>query len=271
MKSLNWIFLTILVFFSSLVEADELNSVMVTTKDSHKEVNFAQFKPVTLKMTNHHPQFKKDGEVDYQGYLLKDLLKIYNLKPEQNIVFIGTTGEYSVELKAEEIANDVMIATHKKGKRLQANEHGNQIIYGPNSIQQFPQLKERLFWLWWVKNILVDSTYQNDFSDHQEKVIELHSLMNYPDTDGISWRGTLSPQKVLSGKILNTTKAKMIKAKLINDSIIEIPVKNNFSYFLTLREPLKAGGETLYVVEIKNNKVTNHISHIFYIKKIELN
>lgn len=270
MKSLNWIFTTL--FLSSLVSASELNSVIVSTKDSHNEVSFEQFKPMTLKTLNHHPQFIKQGETEYQGYLLKDLLKNYKLKPEQSIVLTGTTGEYSIELKAAEIlGDDVIVATHKKGKRLETSENGNQIIYGANTIQKFPHLKVRLFWLWWVKNILVDTTYQNDFSAHPEQIVELPSTIAFPQTDGVSSAGNIAAPKTLSGKILNTAKAKNIKIELINNSIVEVPVKNNFSYFLTQREPLKTGGETLYVVEIKNNKVTNHISHIFYIKKIELN
>lgn len=259
-------------FFALIALADEPNSVIISTSDSHQEINFSSLKPVTLKTINHHPQFQKQGEVEYQGYKLQDILKGNSLKPDQSIVLLGTTGEFSVELKANEVLNeDVILATHKNGQRILAKDQGNQIIYGVKAIQKFPHLKQRSYWLWWVRNIVIDRAYKNDFNDHQESMVQLESTIDFPQPDGISSMKSFVPVKILSGKILVTGKAKILKAQLINKSIIEVPIKNNFSYFLTPTNSLKAGGETLYVVEIKNNKVTNLISHIFYIQKIDLN
>lgn len=263
------------LFFASFLAfasmADEPNTLIISTKDAHKEIDFSKLKTVSLKTVNLHPQFIKLGEVEYQGYSFKDLLKNYSLKPQQPVVLLGTTGEFSLELKAEEIlGDDVILATHKNGQRISAKDQGNQIIYGTKTVQKYPHLKERLYWLWWVRNIVLDNTYQNDFNEHKAALVQLSSTIPFPQPDGISSLSASAPVKNLSGKILDVSKTKNLKVHLINNSVMEIPVKKNFSYFLSNAESLKSGGETLHIVEIKNGKVTNLISHMFYIKKIEL-
>lgn len=251
--------------------SDEPNSVILSTKDFHQEIDFSTMKPVILKTINHHPQFKTKGEIEYQGYKFQDILKTNPLRPQQPVMLLATTGEFSLELKAEEIlGDDVILATHMNGQRIDAKEHGNQIIYGPKAIAKYPHLKERLYWIWWVRNIVIDTVYHNDYSSHPETSLTLTSEIPFPQPDGASSIGPKIPTKALTGKILNTKKSKMLKIHLVNNNILEVPVKNNFSYFLAVTPTLNTGGEVLHVLEIKNNKVINLISHIFYIKKLEV-
>lgn len=256
---------------SIIVSAEEPNNIILVTKDKYQTVEFTNLKPTTLKTINHHPSFIKEGIIDYQGYLFKDLFKNYKIKPDQAVLLIATTGQFVLELKASELLNDdVIVATIKNGKRIETKDFGNQIIYGSQTIEKNPVLKNRHYWLWWVRSVIIDDSYKNDFENHKIALTNLESQFPFPKPDGESTVKQINPLKNKVGKILDTKKASTIKITLINDSTLEIPVKTSFTYFLTNSKELKAGGETLHVVEVKNNKITNIVASHFYIKQLTI-
>lgn len=252
-------------------QAAEPENIILMTKDIYKSVEFSSIKPTTLKTVNHHPNFAKAGPIEYQGYLFRDLLKEQKIKPEQPILLVATTGQFVLELKAQELlSDDVILATHKNGQRIDTKDFGNQIIYGAKILEKNPELKSRHHWLWWVRSLIIDNAYKNDFDSHKIPMTKLNSTIPFPQPDGESSIKKISSVKMKEGKILDTIKAKEIKMTLINDSILEIPTKSSFSYFLTNSNELMAGGETLYVVEIKNNKISNIVASHFYLKSLEI-
>lgn len=249
------------------VMAQEPESVFVVSNGKMIEINFKKLKRVEISTTNYHPKFIGLGEIKYSGYLVKDILANVNLKPSDYITIVGKTGQFSIELSANELlAPNNIIATHVNGIKVKTENKGLQIIYSKEAVSLFPNLKKRQYWCWWVRSIITDDKFTPTMSVVKANKT-LESKLPWPVPNGISSREEVSEVKLRAGKILKFNKAKI---NLLNGASIDLIRDQKTQFFLTDSLGSKSGAFGLHQVVEVDGKVHAFVASHYYVKNIEV-
>lgn len=228
--------------------AIEPEKILVVQNGKVQTIEFKNLKRVELETVNHHPKFVGLGKIKYSGFLVRDILK--NVNPESTITILGNTGQFSVELKAKELlAGNSIIATAP------VSENGTQIIYDEVALAEYPHLKQRSYWCWWVRSFITDNKIKVAAKGEKK---ELHSSLPWPKPYGIS---LTEATKKKSGVILPTFKR--LQVELLNGNSKEIEHDGKSKFFLTKENSLHQ------LIENKG-QVQTFLSNLYYVKSIKV-
>jgi hypothetical protein len=254
------------LLFAIKVLANEPDGIIIVSNGKINQIPFKDLKKIELTTANHHPKIRPLGELKYSGYLIKDILSKAKLKPDDFITIVGKTGQFSVEISAKELlSSNNIIATDINGVPVKTEENGLQIIYSPETIEKFPHLKERQYWCWWVRSLILDEKFVPQVKV-RKAATSLESQLPWPVPYGISSRGIAQEVKVRTGSLLNFKK---IKVEFLNGNSQEIIADEKSKYFLTNPIGNKLGAYGLHQVIEKDGKVQTIVSNLYYIKRLE--
>lgn len=213
-----------------------------------------------LDAINHHPNFKDEGVVRYEGVKVDDLVGPGNKNEE--LYFVDKSALYMVGLRREEVSENSLLAITKNGKKLSDAEFGTQLIYSPATLEKHPNLAHRNFWLWWTKAIIVGSrAYPFDLGDiaSLESSAPFVARTNFPKLYG---RATFADFPTVTQKNLRRIRTQE-KSEIIISQItgqkVSLAVKNGLTYLIDDPEQptysMLSGGITLYAVDARGKNI----------------
>ena len=242
--------------------ATEPNQIFVSQKGIVRTVDFYKLHPITIKAINYHPNFEKEGETEYKGYKVKDILRTFS--PNKSITIIGKTGQFSVEISTNElIDNDNIIAFEKNGRSLIDDPNGLQIIYSQDAIKRYPHLKQRQYWCWWVRTLILDNDDNRILRGPRTR---LKSEFPWPVPYGIS-TSKIQAQYEREGVLLN--KPKKVNIFHLNGNAQTLDVENK-NVFLTKAPTSKEGAHTLHIIDLKDGKIEKFHLNLYYLRSVEV-
>ncbi|MCB9092181.1 MAG: hypothetical protein H6621_00335 [Halobacteriovoraceae bacterium] len=254
--------------FSLVAHGNEPGSLLVVFNGQIKEVSFSKLTQVEISAINYHPKFKEQGETKYKGYLIKDILKNIAISPDQYVTVVGKTGQFSIELKISELmANNNLIATHINGKEVATEDNGLQIIYDTETIARYPHLKQRQFWCWWVRSIILDEKYSPNIKANDKKEV-LKADFPWPIPYGISSGPIKNSPEERKGILVE--KFSSIELELLNGNHYRLKNDGKTKYFLADKISNKMGAASLHQVITNQNKVDSIVSNYFYVKSLKV-
>lgn len=261
-----------LIFFSlisfSAFATNEPEKIIVVNNGVSLEIQFSGLKKVELETINYHVNFVNLGKIKYSGYRIRDILKGLKLSPEQSVVILGKTGQFSVELKAKELLEgDSIIATHMNGAVVQTEGNGLQIIYDEKAITKFPHLKERQHWCWWVRSLLIGDKIKANIQGQDKAKSKLVFDSEWPKPYGISTKGEVISPKEREGHFLD--RFKTLKITQLNGNSSEVPYNEKIKFFVAQGINNKLGATSLHQLTMKDDKVENFVNNLYYIKSVE--
>lgn len=248
---------------------DGPEKIILSHQGKIKEVLFSDLKKVEVFTENYHPNFVGLGKIKYKGHRVSDILKELSLRPDEYVTIVGKTAQFSVELKFEELnQKGNIIATEMNGKLLNDNENGYQIIYSEDAIKKFPHLKQRQFWCWWVRAILLDDGVTPTFTSMSKEVVKLKSSLPWPVPYGITSRGELKSFQEREGYWIDNRKELLVH--LLNGHLKTIPADNKTKVFLAKSIGSKEGSYSIHQIIEDKGSVHNFVANIFYVKSVEV-
>lgn len=244
----------------------EPEALFIVSQGKVNQIKFSDLKQVEITTINHHPKMKPLGAIKYTGYLVKDILSQVKLRPSDYVTLVGKTGQFSIEISVDELlAPNNIIATHINGVPMKTEENGLQVIYSQEAIEKYPRLKERQYWLWWVRIFITDEKFIPEV-----KAIKAHAILKsqlpWPVPYGISSKGQLKETNARSGRLLEFNK---LKVDLLNGVTVEVSSDSKTKYFLTDPVGNKSGAYGLHQVLEKDGKVQTIVSNLYYVKRVE--
>lgn len=247
----------------------EPSHLYVIANGKMTELPFSKLKRVDLETINYHPKFVELGKIKYSGYRIRDILKAYTLPKNKPITIVGRTGQFSIELKAQElIEGDSIIATHADGKPVQTEGNGLQIIYDDKTVNKYPHLKQRQFWCWWVRSFILDDKFRPTLNRRLDFKNVLKSDFPWPKPYGISSVGDEPILKERSGLLIPSYKK--AKIELLNGNKIEIDAQAGTKLFLAAPTSNQNGGHALHLVIEKDGQVSTIVANHYFLKSLEV-
>ncbi len=247
----------------------EPEKLFVVSGGKVREIHFRNFKPVEITTTNHHPKFVDKGKIKFKGFLVRDILSSLKIGENQAITLVGRTGQFAIEITGKELlGGDNIIATHIDGKSVDTTENGLQIIYDEKTIAKFPHLKQRNYWLWWVRSFILDNKF------HPKANVSLHfndtlkSEFPWPSPYGRSSLGEsqASPKR----KWTKISAFKKVNVETLNGNKFEINPIAGTQLVLGNSGSNPAGAYSLHQLIEKNGSVGNFVDNIYFIKSLEV-
>lgn len=231
-------------------------------------MSLASLKRSELTTTNYHPNYFARGPQRYSGYRFKDVLSRFKLDPNQPITIVGKTGQFSVELKAGELmGDDILLASHLNGVAIKTAENGLQIVYGEKTLAKYPHLKQRQFWCWWIRSLLLDGKSKPALAVKADAAAIYKSPLPWPTPYGISSFGTGSSELSRRGRALFAPKG--VRVSLLNGAEIEIVPQPGNKLILTAAPNQKAGGFSLHEVQENAGRVGAFLSNVYYVQSVK--
>jgi len=230
---------------------------------------FAKLEKVDLETINYHPKFVENGKIKYSGYRIRDILKAYRLPKDNPITIVGRTGQFSIELKTQELLEgDSIIATHANGKPVQSEGNGLQIIYDDKTVIKYPHLKQRQFWCWWVRSFILDNKFRPTLNKPLEFKNTLKSELPWPRPYGISSVGDRPILKERKGILIPSYKNARIE--LLNGNKLEIDGQAGTKLFLADTTSNQNGGHVLHQVIEKDGQINTILANHYFLKSLEV-
>jgi len=260
----------ILFLFSNLSWAiPEPEKIFIVVNGKVEEIHFSKLKRSEITATNYHPNFVDKGKITYSGYLIKDVLKGFQIGKDQPITIIGKTGQFSIELLASELlSGQNLIATHVNGEPVKTEENGLQIIYDDKTTSKYPHLKQRQFWCWWIRSFVLDEKFKPSIKLVKKTEQTFKTELPWPTPYGISSKSQHGITKERSGSLLGNFKK--ISVELLNGHRQEILPDGKSKYLFARPINNKAGAYSLHQLIEKDGKIETIVSNLYYIKSLEV-
>jgi len=246
----------------------EPQELFVISNGKVQKIDFSKLKTVEVLAVNHHPNFIKNGKSKYKGFLIKDILSSFKLKDNQAVTIVGKTGQFSIEVRMEELLEGQnLIATHVNGHEVQTGDNGLQIIYSEKTLEKYPHLKQRQFWCWWVRSIVLDQKYVPRIEANIEKN-KLTSEFPWPVPYGISSVEQVQSPSERYGRVLSNFKK--ISLTLLNGAEKTIANDGKTKFFVADLVSNKMGAFSLHQLIEKNGKIETFLNNYYYVKSLRV-